>query len=221
MIKIHKEIIIFSIIFFGVSLSIYWLLNGGAYAKEIRYYLFLNSPFASQNLKGGKILEIKKDAITPKTYSYKPILYHGYELIIPKIAVRSPVIIPKKDDTKSILASLEGGVGLYPGSELPGHTGRGVILGHSSHASWYRGEYATIFALLPKLETGDTFFIFDKDKKYVYLISGKYIMTPEDTNRFLATPTTESEINLITCYPIGAASKRTIIQGKLITIESL
>lgn len=212
--NLKKEITIFLSLFFGISLFLFWLLNGGAYAKELRYNLFLNSPFAREDLKKGEIVKLANSK-TQIANSFEN--KNNFEIEIPKINVKAPVVFPKTDTIKDILTSLEYGVGLYPGSKLPGEEGRGVILGHSSRASWYRGDYATIFALLPKLEPGDNFFITYKGKKYEYTVLSKQYLTPEETNAILAGPSSGSEIDLITCWPIGSASKRTLIRGKLTT----
>ena len=214
---LRKEINIFLAIFLGMVFLSFWLLNGGALAKEIRYRLVLSSPLASEDLKNNEILSLKKSAFSSPVASIRK----SYKLVIPKISVVSPVIFPKKNTTTDILASLEEGVGLYPGSVSPGENGRTIILGHSSRASWYRGEYATIFSLLGKLEEGDTFYIIDGDKKYFYEVFSKKFLTPSETNTILAGKVNESEIDLITCWPSGSASKRTLVQAKLVDIGKL
>lgn len=217
-IKLINELITFLGLFAAMSLFFYWLLNGGAYAKEIRYSLFLNSPFASQDLKQGDILDIKSKLNTGAGENISES--DEYILIIPKIAVTAPVIWPRSSATRDILLSLEEGVGIYPGSDLPGEFGRAVLLGHSSRASWYRGNYATIFALLSKLEQRDRFYVIHGNTKYEYEVFAKRFLSPAETNEVLADAPNESEIDLITCYPIGSASQRTFIQGKLVNTNS-
>jgi len=206
---------IFLIFFFAAGLLVYFLLNGGAYWRIIRYYLLLNSPFAGEDLKQGDILKIQGAA---SAASGEDASYH---LLIPKIEVSAPVIIPGEKTKGAILASLEEGVGLYPDSAQPGQSGRAVILGHSSHASWYRGDYAYVFSLLPKLSEGDEFYITTKNKKYTYTIFSKTILSPAEANDLLNSPTPNSEVNLVTCYPIGSASKRNIIRAQLVKTESI
>ena len=209
---------IFFLTFFGFSLFFYFLLNGGAYWRILRYNLFLHSPLASADLKVGDILTLPSQAAgagAPKITS------GGYELLVPKIDVAAPIAVPEDGTKKGILASLEEGVGLYPGSAEPGERGRIIILGHSSRASWYRGDYATIFAVLPELKEFDTFFVAGGWKKYTYQVFARKILSPADTNVLLATPSLESEVDLVTCYPIGSASKRTVIQAKLIAAQAI
>lgn len=203
-------------VFFGMSFLAYFLLNGGAYWRVARYAIFLNSPFASAELRQGDILAF---AASGAAVSDVPV--GNSLLVIPKIGVEAPVVMPKSSTKESILASMEEGVGIYPGSAKLGEDGRLIILGHSSQATWYRGDYAHVFALLNKLEDSDEFYIITNGKKYVYRVFANKVLTPQETNEFLSTKPPHSEINLVTCYPVGSASKRTVIQAKLISEETI
>lgn len=208
-----RRLIIFIVIFLAASLFFYLLLNGGAFFKELRYALFLNSPFASYSLKTGDILELASAAKLPAGANY--------QLFLPRVQVQTPVVSPNDSSTKAILAAMEDGVALYPGSEEPGKTGRAVILGHSSRASWYRGDYATVFSLLPQMRVGDDIYIVGKTKKYIYKVYDKKVMSPNDTNAMLESSPNDSEIALITCYPIGSASQRNVVLAKLVNTEGI
>jgi LPXTG-site transpeptidase (sortase) family protein len=118
------------------------------------------------------------------------------------------------------LAILEKGVGLYiDDSQLPGEAGRAVILGHSSKETWYHrdGQYSYNFALLDKLQNGDEIYVVFGGKKLTYKVFSNSILTPEKTNEILSQkPEGDSEISLITCWPIGFDFKRVIIQAELV-----
>ena len=188
-------------------------MNGGAFFKEMRYAIFLNSPFVSYDLKTGEILNLAARASLPPGADY--------QLFLPRIQVQTPIVAPNDSATKAVLAAMEDGVALYPGSVLPGDAGRAVMLGHSSRASWYRGDYATIFSLLPQMKTGDEIYIVGKDKKYVYQVFDKRVLSPSDTNALLSSTVSDSQIALIPCYPIGSASQRNIVLAKLIAAENI
>lgn len=214
--SLKREIIIFFAIFLAASFFIYLLLNGGAYFRILRYDLFLLSPFAEADLKNQSILNLKNSSEPQSNQDSK------YYLYIPKIDVLTPIVLPKDDSNQNILASLEEGVVLYPGSQLPSRAGRSVILGHSSKTTWYRGQYGYIFALLSKLQSGDEFYIVFENKKLVYKVFSNDILTPEQTNKLLSQmPQNESDVALITCWPIGSSSKRTLIQAKLDRVEKI
>ncbi len=204
-----KELAIFAAIFFAAAFAVYLVLNGGAYFRILRYDLVVNSPFGS-DLKNWPILGLSGAVEKPSGSE------NDYYLAIPKTATMSPIVFPKDGDNKTILAAMESGVAFYPGSQQFGENGRSVILGHSSKAIWYRGDYGSIFALLHKLEKGDEVYVFYGNKKLAYKVFADDVLTPAKTNELLAQiPQGESDIALITCWPVGSSSMRTVIQAKL------
>lgn len=209
-INLKKELYFFLFVFVVLTALIYLLLNGGAFWKQARYYIFLNSPWVSADLKNGEILDIKNNMNFPS------LAAENYKLIVPKLQINAPIITPKGESLKNILAALEDGVGLYPGSSQIGKKGRGIILGHSSKASWYRGDYATVFAVLDKLEIGDEFYVVKAGQKYTYQVFDKLVLEPREANILFNQKTDISELDLITCWPLGSASKRKIIRAQLI-----
>ncbi len=204
--NLKKEIIIFLAIFIIAGFSVYLLLNSGAYLNIFRYY-YENKPILDlKNLSGKQAVGSDKN----------------YYLYIPKIGVSVPIVLPKNDSDKSVLTALEEGAALYPGSQLPGEIGRSVILGHSSQITLYHGKFAYVFALLNKLQTGDEFYVVSENKKLVYKVFANDTLTPEKTNEILSQPPeNKSEVALVTCWPIGFSSKRTLIQAKLDRVEKI
>ncbi|MFH1990567.1 MAG: sortase [Patescibacteria group bacterium] len=208
-INFKKEITIFSIIFLASIALVYFFLNGGAYSEILKYELFPDSLRAEASADDKLISGLNEK---------------NYYLYIPKIEVLAPVIPFEDTSEKSVSAVLEKGVGLYAGSQLPGKAGRAVILGHSSKETWYHrdGQYAYNFALLDKLQNGDEFYMVFEGKKLIYKVFSNSILTPEKTNEILSQiPKGDSEIALITCWPIGFALKRVLIQAELISIEKI
>ncbi|MEK7608057.1 MAG: sortase [Patescibacteria group bacterium] len=211
-----------------MSLLSFFIMNGGAFAANIRYALFLRSPFVEADLARGEILEVEPiiaeegPTVARERSGSRILVAQEYELIIPKISVQVPIVPPRSGSKEAILASMEGGVALYPSSDGIGTpSGRSILLGHSSRASWYRGDYATIFSLLPKLEVFDEFYVVGKGKKYVYQVFARKILSPSDANALLSGYASGSELDLITCYPIGSASKRNIVQASLVRVEEI
>jgi LPXTG-site transpeptidase (sortase) family protein len=230
-------LVFFLLALVGTTVVFHFILNGDAYWKEIRYDLFLDSPLASADLKQGDILKIGQNAVSPGM---------NFRLIIPKIEIDVPLISPKDSSTAAILATMEDGVALYPGSSNPGTKGRAIILGHSSRATWYRGDYATVFSLISQLSVGDVFYVLTQNKKITYRVFKNQVLSPDQADKLFASPVSHnvsvytqpsiipggidnqkmtsdsgSEIDLVTCYPIGSASKRNVIQAELISIENL
>ncbi|HUZ93062.1 MAG TPA: sortase [Candidatus Paceibacterota bacterium] len=220
----NRKFSIFLIAFFGCSLLAYFVMNGGAYWAILRYDVLLHSPFAPADLTTNTpILDVKTstEIRLATASSTKSVFGGGYELIIPEIEITTPIVAPQDNTTGGILASLEDGVGIYPGSSDVGTTGRLILLGHSSRASWYRGQYAYVFALLSKLKPLDTFYIAGGGKKFTYQAFSVQTLSPTDTNAVLATTPSDSEVTLITCYPVGSASNRTVVQAKLMSVANI
>ena len=221
-VKIQREIAVFLFIFIGLSAAAFWMLNGGAYAEELRYYLF-PQPIPSEPLFAfsASASDSSQTAQEAKTKTFSPgHAEPAMRIVIPKIRVDAPLNVPQTHATKDILASLEQGVGIYPESARFGQEGRAILLGHSSRASWYRGGYATIFALINKLEIGDVFYIIGNGKTHIYEVTTSATLTPSATNIMLAGVSDGSEVDLITCYPIGSASKRKVIRSRLLMTQT-
>lgn len=209
-----KHLNIFLITFFIFTLFFYIFFNGGAFWRDLRYALFLSSPFASADLKSGELLQVSQAA--------ESSLPDGqFQLIIPKVSIIAPIAIPKDTTKQAILGSLEAGAGLYPGSVNPGEQGRAILLGHSSRASWYHGDYATVFTTIGHLEPNDEIYVTANNKKYVYQVFAVKILSPADTNALLTPSSIYAELDLVTCYPIGGASQRTVVQSRLVREENI
>lgn len=218
-----RDLNIFLILFFFCSFFAFLFLNRGAFWRDLRYALYLNSPFASADLKREEILQVANAATIDNPGAGMPIIAPGEVMIltIPKISAVAPIVIPSDNSKATVLASLEEGVGIYPGSVFPGEIGRTVLLGHSSKASWYHGDYAYIFTLLEKLDPPDEFYITAQGKKYIYQVFAHRTLPKTETDRLLEGPSIDSEVDLVTCYPVGSASKRTVIQAKLLRVDSI
>ena len=139
------------------------------------------------------------------------------KLIIPKINVELPVIFDETSaDEKAIQRALEDGVLHYPTTSLPGEIGNGAIFGHSSNNILNKGKYKFAFVLLKQLESGDTFMIQYKSKRYVYKVYDKKIVKPEEVSVLGNTDKTAT-FTLITCDPPGTSINRLVVWGEQIT----
>ncbi|MFH1246392.1 MAG: sortase [Candidatus Liptonbacteria bacterium] len=226
-----RDLNIFLILFFFTTFFSFLFFNGSAFWRDLRYALFLNSPLANADLKNGDIIQLTAAAnisvsatgtisgATAYATGFPASSLNKLVLHVPKIETTSPIVIPEGTSKSAILASLEGGVGLYPGSVIPGANGRAVLLGHSSKATWYHGDYAYVFTLINHLDPPDEFYVTDGNKKYYYQVFAHRTLSKKDTDELLSGPVNGSEIDLVTCYPIGGASQRTVIQARLIRTE--
>ncbi len=208
------------IFFFGLGLATYYLFHLGPYLEIFRYDLLLNSPFFAPGLSRDEIIQVRADAAGPIP-AIPEEQAREMTLKIPKISVDAPIVTPSDPSVQGVLASLESGVGLYPDSVTPGENGRAILLGHSSRASWYRGNYAYVFSLLSKLEKGDEFRVSTPNRTLKYRVFDTLTLSPAETNQLMEDPASGSELDLVTCYPVGSASQRTVIRAQLVGTENL
>lgn len=137
-------------------------------------------------------------------------------IIIPKINVDVPVVYDVKTyDEGAIQQALERGVVHYGHTALPGQNGNNVIVGHSSNNFFNTGRYKFAFVLLGRLEVGDTFILHYKGQRYIYKVTLKRIIEPNDFS--LVQPTDVPTATLITCTPPGTSWQRLVIQGEQIS----
>lgn len=137
---------------------------------------------------------------------------------IDKLNVYVPMIWSKSDDEKDMLLDLENGVNHFVKTASPGQNGNMVISGHSSNYAWAKGNYNHIFEKLNDLEKGDSITVKTMQKNgriivYHYVISDKFITTPENQDIFAQTE--DPSITLSTCWPLGTNLKRVIIKASL------
>lgn len=144
-------------------------------------------------------------------------------LVIPAINQNIPVVgttsanLLKKDWgalEKDIQNSLKDGVVHYPGTSWPDQTGNTAITGHSSYFPWDPGRFKDVFALLHDVNVGDKVALYYKQHKYIYQISEKKVVMPDNIE--ILKQTTDKRLTLITCTPVGTNLKRLVVIGQLI-----
>ncbi len=139
------------------------------------------------------------------------------KIIIPKLNIEAPIVTDAADNNeRTIQASLERGVTLYPNTGKPGELSNPIIFGHSSNNIFNSGDYKFVFVLLSKLENGDTFMINYNAHQYVYRVFDKKVVKPNDVEVLKEKPK-PAMITLITCDPPGSSANRLIVQAEQIT----
>ena len=162
------------------------------------------------NFKG--MLSKKKTKIKPLLLDQSFIsgignLYAAEILFRAKIDPQRPA---QSLNEKDLQKDLEGGVIYLPGSTALNENGTIVIMGHSSAYPWYKGNYGSIFALLNKLNIGDKFTVFSKNKSFIYRVEGKEIKAPKDL--IFEKDKNNAVLYLVSCWPINTAWKRIVIK---------
>jgi sortase A len=105
---------------------------------------------------------------------------------------------------------LSEGPGHMKQTAEPGETGNAVITGHRD----------TFFRHIHELTKGDQVQVQRNGRSFIYEVTGKRIVMPEDIS--VINPTNDPELTLITCYPtyyIGPAPKRLVVFSKLVASD--
>ncbi|HVC36547.1 MAG TPA: sortase [Candidatus Dormibacteraeota bacterium] len=140
------------------------------------------------------------------------------EVIIPKINVEIPTLYSVTSiNENDIENGLLDGVVHYPTTVLPGQLGNTAFFGHSSNNIFNKGKYKFAFVLLHTLVPGDTFYLTNNNKVYVYKVISKTIVDPSDVSVLGPVPNEIASATLITCDPPGTSLHRLIIVGQQIS----
>lgn len=131
--------------------------------------------------------------------------------------------IPKLKIDKAEVSTTDTNIDLhlvhFPGTALPPAKGNAVIFGHSTLPQLYSPtNYKTIFANIHNLAIGDSFSVTTDETTYIYKIVSISIVDAEDTS-YLAQPTDDSYLTVVTCTPPGTIWKRLVLKSRLEKIE--
>lgn len=175
----------------------------------------------NQLLQGQIRAYISPGSISPQNIIIDPnaVTAVGPEprLVIPKINVDAPVVYGVGTVQEGpIQKALERGVVHYelPGANsVPGQVGNSVILGHSSNDVFAPGDYKFVFALLERMEVGDTFYANYEGRRYTYSVTKKEVIRPSEVGK-LIYPTDKPLMTLVTCVPVGTAANRLLVTAE-------
>jgi LPXTG-site transpeptidase (sortase) family protein len=137
------------------------------------------------------------------------------ELEIPKLSISAPVVFSTTTNIGQITKDLDSGVVYYPGSVMPGETGKIVVLGHSAPPGWPKIKYDWVFSDIDKLSSGDLILISLNNKQYTYTVKEKNIIKKgEDipTNNLINS---NSILTLVSCWPPGKDYQRIAVSAEL------
>lgn len=136
-------------------------------------------------------------------------------LAIESLGIKAPIVYIDKTSETEFQMALKNGVVHYPGTAKPGEAGNVYIFGHSSDFVWTKGNYKSVFALLPKIKIGAAVSVTDQDgTPFVYKVTRSFVASAKDTY-LLKQDQTQKILTLQTSYPIGTALKRYIVIAKL------
>jgi LPXTG-site transpeptidase (sortase) family protein len=126
-------------------------------------------------------------------------------LVIPKIGLDTPV--------KEVTVNLGNWqvadfvAGHHHGTAMPGQPGNMVLAGH-------RDIRGSIFLRLNELQKGDEFRVITDSASYRYVVTEVKEVAPNEIS--VLTPTIDATATLITCTPVGLATRRLILKAVLV-----
>jgi LPXTG-site transpeptidase (sortase) family protein len=162
--------------------------------------------------------EIKYQTLIAKAPVEKEIIPVSEEfgLVIPKIGINAQVFPEvNANDSREYAPLLTKGVAHAQGSALPGQEGNVFIFAHSSDTPLNITRYNAIFYLIDKLENDDQIFLYYQNKRYLYRVSDKKILSPGKVAEYLNQLEGET-VTLQTCTPPGTRINRLLIIGQII-----
>ena len=112
----------------------------------------------------------------------------------------------------------------YPGTANPGELGSPIIFGHSVSPIFYNPSinnarrYVSIFTKIMQLQAGDQIFVTYDGIRYVYRVTNKTEVKPDDTY-ILEQRYDQRELKLVTCTPPGTYLRRGIVFAQLEDIQ--
>ncbi|PIZ63235.1 hypothetical protein COY16_02565 [Candidatus Roizmanbacteria bacterium CG_4_10_14_0_2_um_filter_39_13] len=135
----------------------------------------------------------------------------NFSIVIPKIAANAPVVPNiNAGDREEYLEALQTGVAHAEGTAFPGEGGHIYMFAHSTDYVWNVGTYNAVFYLLYKLEIGDEINLFYKGQRFLYRVTGKEIIDPDQVD-YITRKTDKEFLTLQTCWPPGTTLKRQMI----------
>lgn len=198
-------VVVFLIIFLTINWKeISWLFN----------YQMVSGFLSELFKKNSKEIQIIDSSNRFGNDKYNEYSEKEDSLEIPKIEVEAPLIFVESSKLKDIIAGLKKGVVHFPGSVLPGEKGQTIILGHSAPSYWPKVKYYHIFVRLNELNEGDEIYLYFNNKKYQYIVSGKYFL--EKGEEIPGNLTNNSNmLYLISCWPPETAEMRIVVEARL------
>ncbi|PIU33334.1 hypothetical protein COT04_00575 [Candidatus Shapirobacteria bacterium CG07_land_8_20_14_0_80_39_12] len=186
-------------------------------ALPIIIILYVISPLIIGEIRYHLVVEKQPEVVRSKfSYILSPN-DNEMELIIPKIAVRTKVLVnidPAKEEEYNQILNNKAAHAL--GSSLPGQEGLIYLFGHSTNSVFNLNFFNPVFYAVKNLEKGDLITLLYQGKLFNYQINEKKIVEADDLTDLRAGKD-EEKLILQTCWPPGTSWKRLLLIANPIT----
>lgn len=182
----------------SACLALFVLANSGFFLKRVEHRL--NPP-------------VVEEALPPAPDPYLLDLAGTPDRIrIPSLGIDAPLVEAATRTQAAYKVALQQGVTHFPGTPLAGEVGNAYYFGHSSDLPWAKGDYKTVFAVLPDIELGATIYVSDHDgNAYAYAAEATRVVVPSDLSVLADPGNGKRTLTLQTSYPVGTALRRFIV----------
>lgn len=138
-------------------------------------------------------------------------------LKIPSLNITAPIVYVEENNEAVFQTALVNGVVHFPGTAQPGQVGNCYIFGHSSDYAFSKGNYKTVFALLPKIKVGDLITVTGQDGSlFTYKVVETKIVKPNDLSVIDQNTNNKKVLSVQTSYPVGTALRRFVVIAEIV-----
>lgn len=134
---------------------------------------------------------------------------------IPLVEIKNRTVSGQSELNDIFMQELQNWVIRYPGSAKPGEEWNSFIFWHSSNFPWIKWEFNDVFALLDKITYDDDIIVYYNQKKYIYKIKKKNVITPGNVS-VLKPKNKSKELSIMTCWPIWTTLNRLVVTWELV-----
>ena len=193
--KLAKRITIAIILFCLVFGALNWMY----FKEQFKYYL--DPPG-----RGSELVTSDQMAGRNEDETAQPDM-----LWIDSLGIVAPIQYVEGTTEEVFQVALQKGIVHYPGTSPPGAPGNAYFFGHSSDFPTAKGDYKTVFALLPKIQHGAEIKVTDRaGNLFRYKVDRQFSVNPDQLD-VLHQDAGVKQLTLQTSYPIGTALKRYIV----------
>lgn len=198
----------------GVVVMLFIFLYGPIIKQEVRY---TKENITGENRAAQELL-IKQSKADEIDKIQQEAEGHGvgthFSVVIPKIGAASDVVANVDPwDVQEYEQVLQDNVAHAKGTYFPGQGSNIYLYSHSTDTEANIARFNAVFYLLRKLESGDKIIIFFSDKKYIYEVEKKVIVSPESIE-WITQRSDDEVLILQTCDPPGTTWNRLLVIAK-------
>ncbi len=133
---------------------------------------------------------------------------------IPMVDIKNRTISGQSELQDIFMKELENWVVRYPWSVKPWELWNAFIFWHSSNFPWIKWDFNDVFSTLNNVSFDDDIIIYYNQKKYVYTIKRRDIISPWNVSIFKWNKT-KAQVMIMTCRPIWTTLNRLVLTWEL------